>query len=49
MLRSNLDIGSDIGASVAVFIDGETVVDLWGGNFDATYSRAARQLRPRHR
>jgi len=36
----NLDTGQDIGASVAVFIDGEPVVDLWGGYFDATYTRA---------
>jgi CubicO group peptidase (beta-lactamase class C family) len=35
----NLDSGQDIGASVAVFIDGEPVVDLWGGYFDATYTR----------
>src|SRR5262245_14584719 len=34
----NLDSGQDIGASVAVFIDGEPVVDLWGGYFDATYT-----------
>src|SRR5262245_9986973 len=26
---ANLDSGADIGASVAVFIDGEPVVDLW--------------------
>jgi CubicO group peptidase (beta-lactamase class C family) len=35
----NLDTGQDIGASVAIFIDGEMVVDLWGGYFDATYTR----------
>lgn len=35
----NLDSGQDIGASVAVFVDGERVVDLWGGHFDATYTR----------
>jgi CubicO group peptidase (beta-lactamase class C family) len=35
----NLDSGADIGASVAVFIDGEPVVDLWGGYFDGTYTR----------
>ena len=33
------DCGIDVGASVAVFIDGEPVVDLWGGYFDATYTR----------
>src|SRR5262245_6682648 len=35
----NLDSGQDIGASVALFIEGEPVVDLWGGYFDATYTR----------
>jgi CubicO group peptidase (beta-lactamase class C family) len=35
----HLDSGIDVGASVAVFIDGEPVVDLWGGYFDATYTR----------
>ena len=28
---ANLNTGKDIGASVAVFLDGEPVVDLWGG------------------
>src|SRR5262245_33079103 len=36
---ANLDSGADIGASTAVFIDGEAVVDLCGGHFDATYTR----------
>lgn len=35
----NLETGLDIGASVAVFVDGEPVVDLWGGYFDSTYTR----------
>jgi CubicO group peptidase (beta-lactamase class C family) len=35
----HLDSGIDTGASVAVFIDGDPVVDLWGGYFDATYTR----------
>jgi CubicO group peptidase (beta-lactamase class C family) len=35
----NLATCQDIGASVAVFIDGEAVVDLWGGHVDATYTR----------
>lgn len=39
----NLDTGQDIGASVAVFIDGEPVVDLWGGHFDGTYTRPFEQ------
>ena len=36
---ANLNTGKDIGASVALFIDGEPVVDLWGGYFDGTYTR----------
>jgi CubicO group peptidase (beta-lactamase class C family) len=35
----NLDTCQDVGASVAVFVDGEAVVDLWGGYFDETYTR----------
>jgi len=35
----NLESGQDIGASVAVVVDGEPVVDLWGGYFDGTYTR----------
>ncbi|MGH9299270.1 MAG: serine hydrolase domain-containing protein [Acidimicrobiales bacterium] len=33
--EKNLDAGADLGASVAVFRDGEPVVDLWGGYLDA--------------
>ncbi len=33
-LARNLDDGLDIGASVAVTIDGEYVVDIWGGHVD---------------
>lgn len=29
--EQNLDSGADVGASVAVVLDGEVVVDLWGG------------------
>jgi CubicO group peptidase (beta-lactamase class C family) len=36
----NLDSGMDVGASAAVFIDGEPVVDIWGGYFDATFTRS---------
>jgi CubicO group peptidase (beta-lactamase class C family) len=39
VFESSLDCGADIGASVAIFIDGEAVVDLWGGYFDGSYSR----------
>lgn len=38
-LAQSLDCGDDIGASAAVFIDGEPVVDIWGGYFDATFTR----------
>src|SRR5262245_58714621 len=30
----NLATGEDIGASAAVFINGETVMDIWGGFID---------------
>lgn len=32
---ANFDQGLDVGASVAVYLDGEPVVDLWGGYQDA--------------
>jgi CubicO group peptidase (beta-lactamase class C family) len=32
--EKNLDSGADIGASAAIFLDGEPVVDLWGGFLD---------------
>ncbi len=35
LLRHNLDSGADVGASVAITLDGEMVVDLWGGWADA--------------
>src|SRR5512134_1421825 len=31
LLAANLASGADLGASVAVTLDGEPVVDLWGG------------------
>jgi CubicO group peptidase (beta-lactamase class C family) len=34
VLAKNLNDGADLGASAAVFIDGEPVVDLWGGYVD---------------
>jgi CubicO group peptidase (beta-lactamase class C family) len=34
LLSGTLDDGSDLGASVAVTIEGESVVDLWGGWLD---------------
>jgi CubicO group peptidase (beta-lactamase class C family) len=38
-LSQSLDCGDDIGASASVFIDGEPVVDIWGGYFDSTFTR----------
>ena len=32
---TNLDSGADVGASVAVYLEGEPVVDLWGGETHA--------------
>ncbi len=34
-----LDRGEDIGASACVFVDGQVVVDVWGGFFDGTFTR----------
>jgi leucyl aminopeptidase/CubicO group peptidase (beta-lactamase class C family) len=39
VLQRNLDSGADLGASVAVAVDGELVVDLWGGWTDAEHTR----------
>jgi CubicO group peptidase (beta-lactamase class C family) len=39
VFAANLHAGSDIGASTAVYIAGECVVDLWGGHFDQSYTR----------
>jgi CubicO group peptidase (beta-lactamase class C family) len=33
---ANFDQGLDVGASVCVTLDGQTVVDLWGGTVDGT-------------
>jgi CubicO group peptidase (beta-lactamase class C family) len=33
-LSDSLDSGADVGASVAVALDGELVVDIWGGSVD---------------
>ena len=38
VLSANIDSGADVGASVAVFLEGEPVVDLWGGWVDAEHS-----------
>jgi CubicO group peptidase (beta-lactamase class C family) len=41
--ESNFDQGLDVGASVAVFLDGEPVVDLWGGHVDVERTRPWRE------
>ena len=38
-LSKNLETGEDIGSSAAVFINGEPVVDIWGGYFDKEKTR----------
>ncbi len=38
-LATNLASGADCGASVAVYLDGEPVVDIWGGFVDAECTR----------
>src|SRR4051794_12271929 len=38
-LAAGLDRGADVGASVAVYLDGEPVVDIWGGHADASATR----------
>src|SRR5256885_3267356 len=40
LFAANLESGEDLGASVAVNIDGEMVVDLWGGWADAPEATA---------
>jgi CubicO group peptidase (beta-lactamase class C family) len=39
VLVRQLDSGADLGASVAVTVEGETVVDLWGGWSDAAQTK----------
>jgi CubicO group peptidase (beta-lactamase class C family) len=38
LLSATLDTGTDVGASVCVTVDGETVVDIWGGWVDEAKS-----------
>jgi CubicO group peptidase (beta-lactamase class C family) len=38
ILTESLDRGDDVGASVAVVLDGDPVVDLWGGWVDEAHS-----------
>ena len=37
-LSTQLDTGADVGASVAVYLHGEPVVDIWGGYVDEAHS-----------
>jgi len=37
-LSASLDSGADVGASVAVYLHGEPVVDIWGGHIDETHT-----------
>src|SRR5262245_11833958 len=39
VFQLQLDRGEDVGASACVFVDGEVVVDVWGGFHDTTYTR----------
>ena len=38
ILSANIDSGADVGASAAVMLEGELVVDIWGGWVDAEHS-----------
>jgi CubicO group peptidase (beta-lactamase class C family) len=42
-LSSSLDAGTDVGASVAVLLDGHPVVDVWGGYVDEAHSAPWRE------
>ena len=37
-LAASLEAGTDVGASVAVLLGGEPVVDIWGGFVDESHS-----------
>jgi CubicO group peptidase (beta-lactamase class C family) len=37
-LAASLEAGTDVGASVAVFLEGEPMVDVWGGYVDEAHS-----------
>ncbi len=39
VFQENLENGTDVGASVALYLDGEPVINLWGGSFDADRTR----------
>lgn len=38
-LAANIESGEELGAAIAVDIDGETVADLWGGHADVARTR----------
>lgn len=40
ILAGSIDSGADLGASFAVTIEGEPVVDIWGGHLDEAKTRA---------
>src|SRR5262245_19562466 len=39
VFEANLKTGEDLGASAAVYIEGEPVVDIWGGHIDSERTR----------
>lgn len=39
-LAANIEAGEELGASIAVDIDGEVLLDVWGGHADADRTRA---------
>jgi CubicO group peptidase (beta-lactamase class C family) len=39
VLQANIDSGADLGASIAVVLHGEPVVDLWGGWADTEHTK----------
>jgi len=39
VLSSTVDSGLDVGAAIAVYIDGEPAVDIWGGHTDLARTR----------
>jgi CubicO group peptidase (beta-lactamase class C family) len=38
LLSGSIDAGTDVGASISVTIEGETVVDIWGGHVDEAHT-----------
>jgi hypothetical protein len=48
LFAAKLESGEDLGASVAVNIDGEMVVDLWGGWADEAHTASPHHVRLRN-